>query len=140
MKIGIARPRTVAALGFALLVGGCTATTVPPTSTQKESSVTTVVEKPLDATWQAVIDYAGTTFFVIDNVAKDSGLMTMSFGSNHPADLIDCGTWSFGNRSGPFISMVEQDGTPSSLQGKLNVLVKEIAPTRSQITVKARYI
>jgi len=133
-------PRFIGSLSLALLVGGCTATTVPPTQTQKESSVTTVINKPVEETWQAVIDYAGTTFFVIDNVAKDSGLMTMSFGSNNPGDFIDCGTWSFGNRSGPFVLIVAQEGAPNALNGKLNVLVKEIAPGRSQITVKARYV
>jgi len=69
----------------------------PPTPVAKELAVNTrTFHVTRDAAWSALVSYLAVHSFGIDQVSKDSGLLTLKFSAQTPADYIDCGlikTW-----------------------------------------------
>lgn len=136
---------------FASLVAGCAATAsyIPPAPlSEHEKTYSAIVEKSYDDTWSALIQHAASTFFAIDNFEKESGLLTLSFGTGNPSAFIDCGHWDASwtdqqyqrhQFSGAYVDylMVYMNG---SFTGKMNLLVAERGPQQSEVTVNARYI
>ncbi len=88
-----------------------------------------------------MVDYASSSFFAIDNFEKDSGLMTLDFGSNNPAEFVDCGyLHAVAVRyDGPFIEGIQSFGSVV-LDGRMNLFVKPISPNITEVKVKARYV
>ena len=113
----------------------------PPSSASVDASKYTVIlNKPFSEAWAALISHAASSFFAIDQFEKDSGLMTLSFGSSDPAQFIDCGYWSVQNGySGNYASYVART-FDATLSGKMNILVNVIDEQTSQVRVNARYI
>ncbi len=122
-------------------LGGCaTSSYSPPTvSSVAANKYTLVIEKPYEETWSSLISHAASTFFAIDEFEKDSGLMTLSFGTSDPGRFINCGTWSSSQYVGEYVSFLArmQGGT---LSGKMNILVRAISDDQSEVRVNARYI
>ena len=42
-----------------------------------------------------LINFVNDSFFKIENIEKDSGLLTLSFGSNEAENFIDCGYFEY---------------------------------------------
>jgi len=114
----------------------------PDTASPAIQNYTRVIDKSFDQTWSALIQYAGSAFFGIDNFEKQSGLLTLSFGASRPSDFITGGHWK---ASG----VVRFDGDyvdycvkylNGALQGKMNIVVVALEPNKTKVTVKARYI
>ena len=122
-------------------LGGCaTSSYSPPTvSSVAANKYTVVIEKPYDETWSSLINHAASTFFAIDQFEKDSGLMTLSFGSSDPGKFINCGTWSSPQYVGEYVSFLARMHG-GSLSGKMNILVRAITDDQSEVRVNARYI
>ena len=82
----------LACLG-SLAISACA--TVPPATytapTPKDYSNTITVNRDFSQTWENLIGYASQTFFAIENFEKDSGLLTLSFGSGNVSRFVDCG-------------------------------------------------
>jgi len=107
------------------------------------------VDASFDKTWNALIDYASSNFFSIDNYEKDSGLMTLSFGAGNPETYIDCGRWdaewtnpqNYQRQSfhGSYIRYIQQAVT-TTFTGKMNITVREVTPEKTRVRVNARYI
>jgi len=100
-----------------------------------------IVNLPFEQVWTSLIEYSASTFFAIKNFEKDSGLITLQFGSDNPSTYIDCGylEQQGTQNNGPTIEVLQKWGT-SVLDGSMNIFVKEISPNRTQITINSRYI
>jgi hypothetical protein len=124
------------------LLGCATAKYTPPrVIAMPQNSYTQTFDKSFDSTWSAVIQYVGTSSFHIDNFEKASGLITLSFTSPNPSELISGGHWeSKGNKefSGDFMDFLVQNAD-AYLQGTMNIIVIQVAPDKTRVSVKTSY-
>lgn len=80
----------------ALLLGACATVTqstyesVPGAQRKIANSVNTT--SGFDAVWDAVVAKLSQSFFVINNIDKQSRIINVSFTSSSPADYVDCGS------------------------------------------------
>ena len=131
--------------------------TLPTASLQVDNARELVV--PYDKAWKAVVAHLSDTSFVIDNIDKDSGLITVSFSVSDPRTAVDCGQWSYwvknlrGRRdynneaAAPYakyellldgnLATVERSTT---LSGKFNILVTAPTEITSKVKVTARFV
>ena len=104
---------------------------------------TQTINKDFNAVWTALIEYASSSFFAIKTFEKDSGLLTLQFGSGNPSEYVNCGflksvTW---NREGSLLYLIQSSGiSHADLDGNMNIFVKPIATNVTQIKINARYI
>lgn len=136
-----------------------------PTFTQIKNEA--VVQKPYSQVWDKLVKEISKSFYVINNIDKESRIINISFGTNTPADFVDCGyshrTYTQGEKVDTFDYEVagasqfkiagNQKPHPSwasyaivrrepSLEGRANIY---IAPddkdnTNTMTTINARYI
>lgn len=133
-------------LGIVILVGLISCVKYPeyqppaPVTYNRDDNVRTI-NKSFEQTWVALVDYASSSFFAIDNFEKESGLMTLDFGSSDPAKFIDCGTIQAVKvkYNGPFVEGV-QTYDSTELVGRMNLFIKSISPNVTEIKIKARYV
>ncbi len=136
--------KILTASAVCLTLAGCaTGNYQPPSSTATIPSKEVTVNAPFNVVWQDLIDYASTNFFGIDQFEKDSGLMTLSFGSKNPSKYIDCGTMSAtaGSKTfnGSYVNyLVEKK--EATLSGKMNITVRAISKNQARVRVNARYV
>ena len=109
-------------------------TYVPPSATKYSHSV--VMPYDYDLAWQKLIKAASQTFFDIENFEKDSGLMTLNFGSGNVEANVNCGAIDGVGYVG--IRLAQPD-TEISLSGKMNLLVERVGEHATRVTAKARY-
>lgn len=118
-----------------------------------------VFEAPYDKVWKATIDSIAESFWSLDNIEKDSGILTLSCVFTNPEDWVDCGsvhhTAKFGAQ--------KQDVTYSlaskyervlwankdmwawldrtvALTAKSNILVKKTGKNEVTVTVNTNYV
>lgn len=116
-----------------------------------------VLNEEFDVVWDKLIFGLSSEFFVITNVEKDSGLITLDFSTNAPEQFVDCGTVTrtYGEESTTFtvagdysfkydeivgvnvarMNVIRNTG----LSGKINVHVARF-PDGTRVTVNVRYI
>lgn len=126
------------------VLGGCASGVyTPPVATTPTIAHERTIHRSFDDTWSSLIEYASGTFFAIDNFEKESGLMTLSFGSNEPENFIDCGHMKASsltrNVDMPYVSYLVQN-YGARLDGKMNVVVKAVDSGTTQVRVNARYV
>ena len=117
---------------------------IPPNidDTNFKNSVTT--NKNFDETWTSVIDFVNDSFFKIENLEKDSGLLTLSFGSKEPENFIDCGDFEYtlfftGEEfKGSYIDYVKS-GLLAVLEAKMNINIQKIDNESTKITINTNY-
>ena len=68
---------------------------VPPNIDDTNFKNSVITNKNFDETWTSVIDFVNNSFFRIENLEKDSGLLTLSFGSKEAEKFIDCGDFEY---------------------------------------------
>lgn len=127
-----------------LLFVGCVSVDYsPPTQNNKPDNYTKIVKQSYDQVWKTLIQYTAGTFFAIEDFEKDSGLMILSFGASNPEKYITGGRWKAKNLSqefnGDYVEYISIYGG-GTLKGKMNIVVTEIDPGTTKITVNARYI
>lgn len=121
-------------------LGGCAMVkATPPQAHGGKSDYDVVLDADYNKVWSALVDYSSQTFFAIENIEKESGLMTLSFGSGDEARFIDCGNVSGMGGTNTTINFIRST-SQASLNGKMNVLVKEEAEGKTRLRVNARYI
>lgn len=113
-----------------------------------------VIEQPRETFWRAFIPALSTQFFVINNLDKDTGLINLSYGAD-PQQFIDCGRMVLGGflYKGDFpVALPDhkfnfQDGygvwwanRQMSLDGRMNIVVQEIDPRKTNVIVIVRYV
>lgn len=50
-----------------------------------------VVRMPFDIAWDRYVEALSSSFFVINNISKDSRIINISFSSSHPNEFVNCG-------------------------------------------------
>ena len=117
---------------------------VPPNidDTNFKNSVTT--NKNFDETWTSVIDFVSDSFFKIENIEKDSGLLTLSFGSKEAENFIDCGDFEYtlfftGEEfKGSYIDYAKS-GLLAVLEAKMNINIRKIDSESTKISINTNY-
>lgn len=136
--------KIIASVLLALVLSSCmTASYTKPTHNNSKEKYSIKIQKNFDAVWKQLIQYSASTFFAIDNYEKDSGLITLSFGSAKPSDFITGGHWKASsstiNFDGDYVDYMSIHNN-GKLSGKMNIVVTEISENESSIKVNARYI
>jgi hypothetical protein len=130
----------------------------PPKHKSGNINHSKIINKPFDEVWKNLIQYSAKTFFAIENYEKDSGLITLSFGSDNITKYVDGGKWNLSQifkRTMTTPGLFYPENPPSfkgtyaeyiagyndsSLQGKLNIAVMKIDENTTEIVVNALYI
>ena len=131
---------------------------IPPVPEESlENEVT--VDASFDDVWQTLITGLSSEFFVITNIEKASGLITLDFSSDQPELYVECGetTRTYGDETTTYDpagdSTYKFDGAANSsgnvakyhvqrttsLSGKINLHVSEMSDG-TRVSVNARYI
>ena len=129
-------------LFVAILISGCAVPTYKkPLARTPIPSNEIIVNKSFEEVWVALIEYASKSFFAIKHFEKDSGLLTLNFGSGNPSKFVDCGEINSPNINyeGPYINAVESTGYVN-LDGAMNIFVKPIDKSKTKVSVNVRYI
>lgn len=125
------------------LVGCVSGTYTPPQPAPQSPQYERVVNKSFNETWTALIDYTSQAFFGIDRFEKESGLMTLNFGSSEPARYIDCGHMKAKSAREsidmPYVDFLNQRYN-ARLDGKMNLVVRSLGTNRTVVRVNARYV
>jgi hypothetical protein len=117
---------------------GCSATYRPPTPGEAALH-SQVVANPFDVVWSNLIQYAGGTFFGIEHFEKASGLITLSFGSADPSEFVTGGYFKSTAFEGDYVDYLARFWN-GHLDGKMNIVVRDLGDGTSQVTVNARYV
>lgn len=143
-----------------LLFASCASTsaeyTPPATDSDDQSAWARTIERPFDQVWEALVDHVSGTFFSIDNFEKESGLMTLTFGSAGIAEFVDGGHWKYRQTPGYDRSTgrhsaldIDFDGNyceyldlyqAGRLSGRMNLFVRDLEGGRTEVKVRARYV
>ena len=103
-----------------------------------------ITNKNYDETWTSVNDFVNDSFFKIENLDKDSGLLTLSFGSKEPENFIDCGDFEYtlfftGEEfKGSYIDYVKS-GLLAVLEAKMNINIQKIDNESTKISINTNY-
>lgn len=164
--------RKVAICVVAVVAVGCVSS---GTSTFRYQEPTTgpripnerIVEAPFPQTWDLFVRRLATSFFVINNVEKESRILNVSFSSDTPSRYIECGrsnrTVSWGDQELEFnyevaessmyriangvwmasefvgLPMIARIDRKTSLDGRINIYIAPEGDERTIVTVNARY-
>ena len=144
-------------LAVSVLITGCAHAYryTPPSSTQNiQKSVT--INEPKDKVWSRLIPALSQSFFVINNLDKESGLINISY-SGDPELFIDCGEiYSLvdnlaGKRVYQFpaakayqeFEVWTDVPTPVRrkmvLDGRINIVVEQATAEQTRVSVHVRY-
>lgn len=122
--------------------------------------VSATVDRSKDDLWGELIPALGSQFFIINNLDKESGLINVSF-SGEPDSYLDCG-WIKSTVVGPRGTRTYDNpvarGTISyqyfdtntgtgvwnvqhnlSLEARANLIVEELGPRQTMVTVNTRF-
>jgi hypothetical protein len=138
--------------GVVAVLASCAYSTgsyVPPAAESAQvADYKRVIELPYEQVWDRFIQHAAGTFFGIENFEKESGLLTLAFGADAPSEFVDGGHFTMKSVDqngrtttfdGPYVEFLRlyRGGT---LSGRMNVVVRAIEPTKSEVTINTRYV
>ena len=132
-------------LGFgAVMLSGCALTYQPPTEQPVDNTI--LVSKSFDEAWEDLLEFTSQTFFSIDNLERDSGFINLNFNPTPASEFADCGFASVPanpyNPASPFegsyVEYVEL-AAGAQLEGSMNILLQEVGPNQTEVSVNARY-
>mgnify|MGYP001456801959 CR=1 FL=1 len=118
---------------------------VPPNIDDTNFKNSAITNKNFDETWTSVIDFVSDSFFKIENIEKDSGLLTLSFGSKEAENFIDCGDFEYtlfftGEEfKGSYIDYAKS-GLLAVLEAKMNINIRKIDNESTKISINTNYI
>ncbi len=125
-----------------LSIGCASGKYIPPTVTQfAPGSVSQTLDRSFDSTWSTAIQYVATSPFHIDHFEKASGLITLSFASTAPSELISGGRLEIVGRDefkGDYVDFLVQKAD-GYLQGTINIIVVDVGPDSTRVSIKATY-
>ena len=154
------RSIALALISIGMLVGCASSglTHIPPASYSVQTSKT--IPSAFDDFWDLYVAELSKSYFVINNIEKESRIINVSFSSNNPEDYIDCGrstrtskhpvtgsrTWTYdsaasstfaaGKKGTNIEFQIERD---ASLEGRLNIFMAPKGGS-TQLSVNARYV
>jgi hypothetical protein len=150
---------TLLILSIAFTCVGCATTSVNYTPPGNAKEITSVVLKdPFEAAWTKSVRALGGSFFVMNNIVKDSKIINLSY-SGDPEKYVDCGqvsvsvsgaagskVYSFpGARRNVQFQMAREFNTATidrqmSLDGRINILFEEQGTNETHVKVVVRYV
>ena len=117
---------------------------VPPNIDDTNFKNSVITNKNFDEIWTSVTDFVNDSFFKIENLDKDSGLLTLSFGSTDAENFIDCGDFEYtlfftGEEfKGSYIDYVKS-GLLAALEAKMNINIQKIDNKSTKISIITNY-
>lgn len=142
-------------LAMAACVRGQVGYVAPAPVDSKPAAI--AISMPRADVWKAAIPKLGQTFFVINNLDQSSGLINVSY-SGDPEAFVDCGRITssvedangkrdydfpgarahsvYDAREGATIFSVERS---MKLDGRANLILEEVSPTNTRVSVNVRY-
>ena len=117
---------------------------IPPSINDTNFKNSVITNKNFDETWSSVIDFVNDSFFKIENFEKDSGLLTLSFGSKKAENFINCGDFEYtlfftGEEfKGSYIDYA-QSGLLAVLEAKMNINIQKIDNESSEVSINTNY-
>jgi len=130
--------------------------TPPLTSYKLNNSI--IVAKSKDEVWKTIVPNLGKSFFVINNLDKESGIINVSY-SGDPENYVDCGriysyvsnargqrTYDFpASRGNQQYEIMDQGNyfrcdRKMDCQGRINIIVEESSSNQTQISVNTKYV
>ncbi|MEX0729504.1 MAG: hypothetical protein WED00_00930 [Aquisalimonadaceae bacterium] len=145
---------------FSMMLAGCAGQVIyyPPSERQAITNSITV-DSPMRQVWQDIIPGLGSSFFVVNNLDKDSGFINVSY-SGSPEKYIDCGRIEShvknarGERNYDFPAAAAYREYETfvggqnllfirrnmELDGRINIVLQEVNGGRTLVTVNSRYI
>ncbi|RCK52169.1 hypothetical protein TH25_06390 [Thalassospira profundimaris] len=81
-------------ISSSLILSACASgkVTLQPPSQKIEIENEKVIDKDFNTAWDDYVAELSKSFFVINNISKDSHIINVSFSTNKPSDFVDCGT------------------------------------------------
>jgi len=135
---------TCVSLLVVLVFAGCTTASyvAPDKSEVTVEAYSRVVDKPFDQAWSALMQFAGSAYFDIQQFEKQSGLLVLSFVGSTPGEYITGGQLSLRgvvHFDGDFVDycVSRYNGT---LEDRVNVIVAPVDSGRTRVTVRAHYV
>ena len=117
---------------------------VPPNIDDTNFKNSVITNKNFDETWNSVLDFVNDSFFKIENIDKDSGLLTLSFGSKETENFIDCGDFEYtlfftGEEfKGSYIDYAKS-GLLAVLEAKMNINIQKNDNESTKISINTNY-
>ena len=117
---------------------------VPPNIDDTNFKNFVITNKNFDETWNSVLDFVNDSFFKIENIDKDSGLLMLSFGSKETENFIDCGDFEYtlfftGEEfKGSYIDYAKS-GLLAVLEAKMNINIQKIDNESTKISINTNY-
>ena len=117
---------------------------VPPNIDDTNFKNSVITNKNFDETWTSVTDFVNNSFFKIENLEKDSGLLMLSFGSKEAENFKDCGDFEYtlfftGEEfKGSYIDYAKS-GLLAVLEAKMNINIQKIDNESTKITINTNY-
>ena len=117
---------------------------VPPNIDDTNFKSSVITDKNFEETWTTVIDFVNDSFFKIENLDKESGLLALSFGSKEAENFIDCGYFEYtlfftGEEfKGSYIDYVKS-GLLAVLEARMNINIQKIDNKSTKISINTNY-
>ncbi len=117
---------------------------VPPNIDDINFKNSVITNKNFDETWTSLIDFVDDSFFKIENLEKDYGLITLSFGLKEPENFIDCGDFEYtlfftGEKfKGSYINYAKS-GLLALLEAKMIINIQKIDNQSTKVSVNTNY-
>ena len=117
---------------------------VPPNIDDTNFKNSVITNKNFDETWTSLINFVNDSFFKIEKLEKNSGLLTLSFGSREPENFIDCGDFEYtlfftGEEfKGSYIEYAKS-GLLAVLEAKMNINLQKIDNKSTKISINTNY-
>ena len=117
---------------------------VPPNIEDTNFKDFVITNNNFDETWTSIFDFVNDSFFKIENLEKDSGLLTLSFSSKEAEKFIDCGDFEYtlfftGEEfKGSYIDYAKS-GLLALLEAKMKINIQKIDNKSSKISVNTNY-
>ena len=116
----------------------------PPNIDDTNFKNSVITNKNFDDTWTSVIDFVSGSFFNIENFEKDSGLLTLSFGSRDAENFIDCGDFELNTFTGQEFRGSYIDFATRRLKAvlvaKMNINIRKIDNESTKIRINTNYM
>ena len=117
---------------------------VPPNIDDTNFKNSVITNKDFDEAWTSITDFVNNSFFKIENLEKDSGLLTLSFGSKEAENFIDCGDFEYtlfftGEEfKGSYIDYAKS-GLLAVLEAEMDVNIQKIDNETTEISINTNY-
>ena len=117
---------------------------VPPNIEDTNFKDFVITNNNFDETWTSIFDFVNDSFFKIENLEKDSGLLTLSFGSKEAEKFIDCGDFEYtlfftGEEfKGSYIDYAKS-GLLAVLEAKMNINIQKIDNESTKLSLNTNY-